>query len=107
MSVLGVPRDAVKITGEVKYFEVIADSGNPISRGFCPNCGSRLFTRPGAAPTIISIMAGSLDDAGWYRPSVDFYTASAQPWVSMDPLLPKFPNAPSDKWIIDRPNKAS
>jgi hypothetical protein len=75
MSVVGVPRGTVKISGEVKCFEVKSDSGNLVSRGFCPDCGSRLFTRPAAAPTIISIMAGSLNDPGWYRPSMDFYTA--------------------------------
>jgi len=94
VSVLGVPRDALKITGEVKYFNVKGDSGNLVSRGFCPNCGSRLFARPEAAPTMIGIMAGSLDDPGWYRPAMDFYTDSAQPWAFMDPALPKFPKMP-------------
>ena len=107
VSVLGVPRDALKITGQVKYFDVTGDSGNPVSRGFCPNYGSRLFARPAAAPTLIGIMEGSLDEPEWYRPSMDFYTASAQAWVSMDPSLPKFPNAPSDRWAIATPTKAS
>ena len=90
VSVLGVPRDALKISGEVKYFEVKSDNGNLVSRGFCPNCGSRLFARTAAVPIMIAIMARSLDDPGWYRPAMDFYTASAQPWVSMDAALPKF-----------------
>ncbi|HKV53802.1 MAG TPA: GFA family protein [Candidatus Binataceae bacterium] len=94
VSVVGVPRDAVKITGEVKYFDVTGDSGNPISRGFCPNCGSRLFAKPAAAPAMMGIMAGSLDDSGWYRPAMNIYTSSAQPWAHMDPALPKFPKMP-------------
>jgi hypothetical protein len=94
VSVLGVPRDALKIAGEVKYFEVKGDSGNLIGRGFCPNCGSRLFARLEAAPDMLGIMAGSLDDPGWYRPGMDIYTASAQPWDHMDPALPKFPKMP-------------
>jgi len=94
VSVLGVPTDAVKITGEVKYFDVQGDSGNPIGRGFCPACGSRLFARPAAAPDRMGIMAGSLDDPSWYRPAIDIYTASAQPWSHMDPALPKFPKMP-------------
>lgn len=97
VSVLVVPIDTLKISGEVKYFDVKGDSGNPVSRGFCPNCGSRLFARPAAAPTMIGIMAGSLDDSGWYRPAMDFYSASAQPWVYMDPGLPKFPKMPPAK----------
>lgn len=38
-----VPREAVAITGEVKQFDVKADSGQTFSRRFCPDCGSRLF----------------------------------------------------------------
>nr|WP_223265402.1 PEP-utilizing enzyme [Nostoc sp. 'Peltigera membranacea cyanobiont' 210A] len=33
-----VLRDAVTIAGEVKYYEVIGDSGATVGRGFCPNC---------------------------------------------------------------------
>jgi hypothetical protein len=90
-SVIGVPSDAVKINGEVKYFDVTGGSGNPMSRGFCPNCGSRLFGRTAAAASMIGIMAGSLDHPDWYRPAMDIYTSRAQPWDYMDPALPKFP----------------
>lgn len=93
-SVLGVPKDALKINGEVKYFDLKADSGKTISRGFCPNCGSRLFSKPEALPTMVGIAVGSLDDGGWYRPGMDIYTSSAQPWAHMDPALPKFPKMP-------------
>lgn len=87
-----VPRDAITITGEVKYYDVTGDSGNVISRGFCPNCGSRLFG--GRANTnFISIMVSSLDDPSEFSPALDLYTASAQPWDYMNPNLPKFPQS--------------
>ncbi|HET9549261.1 MAG TPA: GFA family protein [Candidatus Binatia bacterium] len=38
------------------------DSGSVASRGFCPNCGARLFAKFSANPTVIEIYAGSLDD---------------------------------------------
>ncbi len=85
-----VPRDGITITGEVKYYDVMADSGQTISRGFCPNCGSRLFGLRANA-NFLSIMAGSLDDPSEFRPAVDLYTASAQPWDYLNPDLPKFP----------------
>jgi hypothetical protein len=93
-SVLGVPKDAVKITGEVKFFDVKGDSGKTISRGFCPNCGSRLFSLLEVAPALMGIAAGSLDDPASYKPGMNIYTASAQPWTHMDPALPKFPQMP-------------
>ena len=93
-SVLLVPRKAVTITGEVKYYDVKGDSGNILSRGFCPTCGSRLFGRPAVMSEVMGILAGSLDDPSGHKPAIDIYTASAQPWDYLNPELPKFPKAP-------------
>ena len=88
-----VPRSAMTITGEVKYYGVTGDSGNLVSRGFCPHCGSRLFGTP-ANPGVISIQAGSLDDPSRFKPQAEIYVASAQPWDYMNPDLPKFAKFP-------------
>jgi hypothetical protein len=40
------------------------------------------------------ITAGSLDDPSQYKPSIDIFTSSAQPWDYMNPALPKFPKMP-------------
>lgn len=88
-----VPRQAVTIAGNVKYYDVTGGSGQIFSRGFCPNCGSRLFGKP-ARPEFLGIMAGSLDDPSWFRPMFDFHVASAQPWDCMNPDLPKFSKSP-------------
>jgi hypothetical protein len=92
---LGQPKVAVKIRGEVRYHDYRADSGNTASHGFCPQCGSQLLGRSSGYPDMTMLRAASLDDPGWYRPTMDVYTASAQPWDYMDPALPKFPGIPS------------
>ena len=89
-----VPVVSVKITGDVKYFESSADSGNTFSRGFCPTCGGRVFGKTSGFPELILITAGSLDDPSRFKPSMDFFTASAQPWDHMNPDLPKFVKQP-------------
>ena len=95
MAVVVVPKDALKIAkGEPKYHAVRADSGNMVSRGFCPECGAPLFTKLSAMPDIMAIKVGSLDDPSWYRPTMDIYTASAQPWDYMNPDVPKVPKMP-------------
>jgi len=91
---IGVPKSAVKITGDVKYYESKADSGNMGKRAFCANCGSRLFSLPAFAPDLMVLQAGSLDDPSIFKPQMDIYTSSAQPWDYMDPALPKFPKMP-------------
>jgi hypothetical protein len=90
-----VVTNALNITGDVQYFETMGGSGHVVSRGFCPNCGSRLFGKSGANPDLISILAGSLDDPSWFRPIADIYTSSAQPWDHMDPAIPKYPKMPT------------
>jgi hypothetical protein len=84
----------VTVTGELRYYNVHGDSGQILSRGFCPTCGSRIFGKPDFKPELMAIMAGSLDDPTHHKPTMDIYTASAQTWDYMNPSLPKVPKAP-------------
>ena len=61
---------------------------------FAAACGSALF---GAGPDTTNIRAGSLDDPSGFRPTMDIYTASAQPWDLMSPDTLKFARLPSPK----------
>jgi hypothetical protein len=94
VSTFFVPESSVTITGEVKYYDKNGDSGHPVSRGFCPTCGSQVFGKPGILAGVLGIRAGSLDNPELYHPTMDIYTASAQPWDFMNPDLPKFPQLP-------------
>ena len=91
---IGIPAATLKVTGQVKYHDNQADSGNIMSRGFCPECGSRLLGKVSAMPDLAMLTAGSLDDATQYEPQMDIYTSSAQPWDHMNPALPKFAKMP-------------
>jgi hypothetical protein len=94
--VLGVPAAAFRVTrGSPREFTLTADSGQPTTRLFCGDCGSPLFGRPGVAPEMVTIRAGSLDDPGLFRPTQDLYVSRAQPWDTMDPALPKLPKLPN------------
>jgi hypothetical protein len=92
---MAVPATEVKITGAVKYYDSQADSGRTFSRGFCPECGARLFGKSSGLPDLTMITAGSLDDPNRFRPALDFYVSSAQAWDHMDPALPKFAKLPA------------
>lgn len=87
---LFVPASALTFSkGEPRYYVSESDSGNLASRGFCVNCGSPIAAKQSALPIFI-IYAGSLDDPSRHCPTMDIFTASAQPWEHMDPALPKF-----------------
>ena len=95
-AVLGVRAATFKVTkGRPKSFGITADSGNTTRRLFCADCGSPLFGRPGVSAEMVTIRAGSLDDPSIYRPAMDIYTSSAQPWDCMNPDLPKASKLPN------------
>lgn len=98
---LYVPKVALKIDGEPRYYESRADSGNHISRGFCPNCGSPLFVRPDLVPDLVGLWAASLDDPSWYSPKIELWTVSANPWDRLDPDLTHCEQNPTAE-IVER-----
>lgn len=82
-TVIGVPRETLSFTGTLKTYEDVADNGSPIHRRFCPECGSRIASDADSVPGLTFIMAGTLDDTSWVEPTVQFWCASAQPWVTL------------------------
>ena len=50
-SFLAFPADAVKLTGTPRFYEVKADNGNTMRRGFCPTCGSPVVAARAACRT--------------------------------------------------------
>src|SRR6201993_3766754 len=84
-----VPANAFKITkGTPKYFGTTSEMMGDNVRGFCPECGSRLFG--GKTDFGQGIVAGTLDDPSLYKPQHEIWISDAPPGDSMDPKLPKF-----------------
>ncbi len=87
--------ESVTFTGEISEIEKIADSGNVIRRGFCPKCGTHLYSRtvePKGAP--IRIRAGTLDDPELMAPKDVIWTSSAPSWAVFDEALPHHQKGP-------------
>ena len=72
----------------------IGGAGKAMERGFCPTCGSHVTDKLERLPNILALQAGSLDDPSMYRPMMDVFTSSAQPWDHMDPKVQKHTHAP-------------
>lgn len=92
--VIVMPAQAVRTSGTLKTYEDHGESGNIVSREFCPECGSPIFSRIPSAPDVTIIKAGTLDDTSSLMPQMHVWCASAQPWLSLDPSLPQFPHNP-------------
>ncbi|WP_217701956.1 GFA family protein [Phaeobacter sp. HF9A] len=89
-----VPMSAFSVQGEVKFYDRPADSGNMVRRGFCPNCGSALYSTNAAMPEMVFPRASSLDDPERVSPQMVVYSSRAPSWDHMDPALPSFAEAP-------------
>jgi hypothetical protein len=84
-----VPAAALVVKGEPRYHTVVRENGALVRRAFCGDCGSPLFGASSRASELVGIKVASLDDPSWFRPMLDLWTDSAQPWDHMDPTVPK------------------
>ena len=92
----GIPEQDFTLTrGTPRAFHYIADSGQPLDRNFCPDCGSRLYTSNlGGFPGMVFVQLGSLTDPSGIEPKLEMFTKRRLPWAK--PLdLPQFEAMPS------------
>lgn len=93
-SVLFVPKEGFEVKGETTKYTSTGDSGNPISRHFCPTCGSRLFGEPRRMNDVIGIMVGTLDDPEIFVPNFQIYTKERASWDHLNCDAPEFEGPP-------------
>jgi hypothetical protein len=83
--------DAVSVEGEVRWFESKADSGNDMRRGFCPDCGTPLFSIAEQRPHLVFVRAGALDDRSIAAPQATIWTQEAPDWACISADIPSHP----------------
>jgi len=93
-AVMAYPAPAVKISGSVKEYTSRGDSGGNVTRGFCPNCGSQMYSKADGMPGVVMLKAGSLDDPEHYKPAMSIYASRAPSWDQPPASLPSFPEMP-------------
>ena len=83
------------ISGEVKTFDHVVDSGNTLTKHFCPKCGSQLFTANQARPDSIGIRAGTLNEQKEVKPQFNVFVGSKMNCTHIDPNIPGFEAMPT------------
>jgi hypothetical protein len=81
-------KKAVKLEGEATHWDMVGDSGNVKTRGFCPACGSPVYLTFSAMSDLFTIHAASLDDPDRYKPQMVTYTVRGHAWDRLDPAVP-------------------
>jgi len=92
--VVGVAKSALSVQGTLTTYTKPGDSGQPIHRRFCPNCGASVMDEADAMPGVVMLAAGTLDDPGWVQPRMQIYCDSAQPWVELGGEMQRFAKMP-------------
>ena len=70
-----------------------SDIERPVTREFCPECGTHLATRPQGFPAVI-VKVGTLDDPSVFAPGLAIYTVDKQPFHQIAAGLATFERLP-------------
>ena len=94
-TVFGVLEDQITMMrGGTRSYQDCGKSGRMVERHFCGTCGAPLFSKAEAAPGMLLVKAGSLDEAQIFVPAMHIWTRSKQAWVDTGGL-PNFAANPS------------
>lgn len=88
------------LSGELTFIDKPADSGRVVRMFSCAKCGTKVWNEPLSAPELIILKPGTLDDLSWVEPIGNIWTASAAPWVVIDPNVPNFEGQPPSREVL-------
>lgn len=69
-------------SGDTAVYVDSGDSGSPVYRHFCSNCGSPILAKTTLAPGKVVLKAGSLDSMDGLQPQAEIYTDHAVQWCA-------------------------
>lgn len=96
-ALLGVPTSAFSVTGEVKGYTSTGGSGQPITRYFCPTCGSQIYGHPQVVDGLTMVRASSLDDPERFQPKASIFVSRAPSWDQPQPGDVTFEEGPPSR----------
>ncbi len=94
------------LSGELKTFEKIADSGTVRALAFCPECGTRIHAQTvGEGSSFFGLRLGTVRQRDQLKPKLQVWCRSAQDWVGDLRSIPKFDEQPTAEEISRLPAK--
>jgi hypothetical protein len=92
---MGMPTAGFTYTkGSPKGFRR-SDLANPVTREFCPDCGTHLLTKTPALPDAVLIKVGTLDDPSVFGgPQMVIFTIDKQSFHHVPEGVPTFERVP-------------
>ncbi len=87
-TLLFMDQSDVEVSGDVTTFAHTVDSGNVLTKHFCPNCGSQVFGTSESRPTLIALRAGCINEHEHVKPQINVFAGSKMDCTLLDPDLP-------------------
>jgi hypothetical protein len=79
------------LTGRPKiYVKTTAESGNPRAQGFCPECGTPIYSTTVTDPQVHMLRVGAIRQRAELRPKTQGWFRSAQTWSQDLSAVPRF-----------------
>lgn len=88
------PLAKFSVSGPLKAFDDVGDSGKKLKRYFCSECGSPIWTDAEAMPGAAIVKASAFDDTSWIKPALELYCDSRQAWTPKIEELTSFAKMP-------------
>lgn len=79
--VIIIPAEDIEISGVVKEFQKIADSGNARLQGFCGDCGTQLYATD-MDKSVFNVRTGCLNQKAVLEPKKHIFGKSTPSWLS-------------------------
>lgn len=71
------------LNGEPKIYTKIAESGAAREQGFCPECGTPIFSRPVGGQTLaLGLRVGTINQRNDLVPRDQYWSRSSQSWLT-------------------------
>lgn len=99
--VVGIVDEMFRLSsGELKFFEKIADSGTIRALAFCSECGTRIHARTvGEGASFFGLRAGTVTQRDQLNPKLQVWCKSARDWVGDLRSIPRFDEQPTAQGI--------
>jgi len=89
-----VKESDVTLTGTPKTFQHKSDAGTTMTKSFCGDCGTPLFTQNSAREGMLGLRAGLIEEQAEFAPKVNVYVSSKMNATVLDDSLKAFEKMP-------------
>lgn len=86
--------DTLRVSGETRTYSIQSAADRTVTRHFCPNCGSQLFTDAEMVPDARFVKCATLDDPSALNLMANYWLSAAADWAPIDRSLACFKENP-------------